>query len=138
MTWKEIHKIPGICGSEQERKEYSYIFDGATPDKVNYFRIDLGVFGFSEILKVSAVISRIAVIPNPASENTRVHFSNPFRQNVHVELVQTDGKMLASKDIGPVNEFTLHRHFNPGYGFYILKLIVGDAEPKYVRISVAR
>lgn len=138
INWKEIHKIPVICGSEQERKEYSYIFDHAIPDKVNYFRIDLGVFWFSDILKVSPVISGIAVVPNPVTENTNIHFSNQFRENVRIEFTQMDGKVLIYKDKGPVNEFSLRRHFNPGYGFYILKLMVGDAEPKYVRISVMR
>ena len=135
-NWEEIHKIPGICGSEQQRKEYTYIFEGATPDKVNYFRIDLGVFGYSEILKVPPVISGIAVIPNPITENSTIHFANPFRENVHIELVQSDGKVLSYTDLGAVTEFRFQRYFNPESGVYFVLLIVGDSEPKYVRISV--
>jgi len=137
FQWNEIHKIPGICGSEQERKEYSYIFNEAKAGKINYFRIDLGVFGYSEVLRVAPVITGIAVAPNPLTESTVVYLVNPFREEVQVELAQLDGKVLLTKNLGTVSQFHFRDLVWPNPGIYTLLLTIGDAEPKYIRISVS-
>lgn len=139
LNWQEVHKIPGICGSESERQQYAFIFREPQKGKKNYFRLDLGVFGYSALLEVRAIpdkLSDIRIFPNPATMKSMVQFHNSGREEVTVQLFYADGQMLAERSMGRISEFRLNEILRPEPGIYLLVIRRGSLEPKVTRLVI--
>ena len=50
-----VYTYPGICGSENKAENYTYLFRDVKYNQPNYFKIDLGSYGVSDLLEITIV-----------------------------------------------------------------------------------
>jgi Secretion system C-terminal sorting domain len=99
INFYQIGEIPGICGNITSPQSYSFIDNAPVENKINYYRIELGGLGFSEIVSLEIISiegNGNLVRPNPASNNTSVYFNNPFRELHSMVLFDNSGKLIAN------------------------------------------
>lgn len=93
----EVYTYPGICGAEGKVEHYFYVFNKIVFNRTNYFRINLGIYGYSEFREVK-VIRRTGlkplILPNPANPLSVIHFSNEDHQLATIELLDVMGRSI--------------------------------------------
>lgn len=81
VIFKTVYIYPGVCGSEDEEVEYSWIDASPIPFAKNYYRLKLEqaeftkvrVVDFSSDLKENQIIA----FPNPSESLVNLGFNNP-------------------------------------------------------------
>lgn len=120
-----IYTYLGICGSTSEEVTYTYLFNSVVFNVPNYFQIDLGQFGKSDLKQISIVKRnglQPIVFPNPIQANSLLLFSNVGRELATVTVYTTQGTSIAQtiKTYGesiPISDFQL---IVPGIYFYTI------------------
>jgi hypothetical protein len=122
-NFSTIYTYPGICGAIAKEVDYFFLYKEIIFNKVNYFRINLGVYGYSEV-KFVHIIRRTdlqpLVTPNPSDAGSAIHFSNDDRELVTIQIYNFNGN-----EVGPAvtskNTKVLLSQFNgltPGLHFF--------------------
>jgi len=100
INWYLVGDIQGVCGSSSAPVAYNFIDDAPLSNAINYYRLELGGRGYSNIIKVPYYDfdSRGYVLfPNPASEQTSLFFQNSDNEPYLIKL--TDSRGLPVKEI---------------------------------------
>lgn len=94
-----VYTYPGICGVEGKEANYFFVFKSLIFNKINYFRINLGVFGNSTIAQTT-IIKRTGlkplVTPNPATMQSVINFSNNNRDVAEIQIFHSNGTFTSS------------------------------------------
>jgi len=97
LHFEPIGEIPGICGSSGSPVPYLFNDESPLVNQVNYYRLELGGQGYSRILAIPYFAegnSGSLVIPNPANQETRIHFENKEERPFQLTLTDMQGKTV--------------------------------------------
>lgn len=139
ITFEEIGYIPGVCGSASAPQPYSHIDENPVANQTNYYRLELGLQGFSETRSIDfqLLTEGLNVVPNPAHNHVKIRFSNHSRQEATLEVFNLSGKLvreLKSSDMEIQVDVS-----NLESSIYLLRLLhPGMQKPRTARLVVNR
>ena len=97
ISFYQIGEIPGLCGNITSPQSYSFIDNTPIENKTNYYRIELGGLGYSEIVGLEIINidgNGNLVRPNPATTTASIFYRNPFRDLHSLKLFDFSGKII--------------------------------------------
>lgn len=104
INFSKVGSIVGICGNLTVEQRYDFTDNNPINNKVNYYRLEFGNFGFSEIISVEIIYTEngsFQIRPNPVSNNARIYFNNDKKETCRLSLFNLLGiplMQIASKD----------------------------------------
>lgn len=122
LNFITIYEYPGICGNASTTETYTYNHT-PKPNTYNYYRLDMGIYGLSEIKKVTFIgyTNNSYVIDYNTSTGLKIYFQNSLNDNYTFEIYNLSGKIIDSKNINsseiPIPPFALKT------GVYVFSLI---------------
>ena len=101
-AFSRIGKIEVVCGSLSSDETYSFVDAAPESGKINYYRIEFGVNShiYSETIGIYFLDygeNGIRVFPNPASDKTKIYFSNPKKDSFLLQVFDSSGKPVMQK-----------------------------------------
>lgn len=99
ISYIEVGNIPGICGDLTSPQDYDFIDLAPIKNSLNYYRLELGNTGYSQVLSVDVIdISEngFQVRPNPAFSITRILFENSNRASYDFKIYSVTGTLVFS------------------------------------------
>lgn len=122
-----IYTYPGICGSEQKAEKYTYLFREVVYNQPNYFKIDLGSYGVSDILSINIIeVDGLnpKVYPNPATHLSTLIFSNANKEEAIINVYNGSGEICVPplstrEDSVKIESLNLD---SPGLYFYTIEI----------------
>lgn len=91
QNFEEIGEISGVCGSSLESVTYNFTDENPVKNKTNAYRLELGGYGLSEVLKKEVIdvqTNGYQIRPHPVSGTSKLYFNNPKYQP-HVVTIYT-------------------------------------------------
>lgn len=132
VHYAEIEYIPGVCGSPSAPQPYSFIDKRPLPNQVNYYRLELGLQGYSETRQLEFISiddSGFQLRPNPASDQTHILFNNGRNQQFDLEIYSLAGTLMESRSSNTSDIFLDVSSYNGGV--YLLQLINKESGKTY-------
>jgi hypothetical protein len=128
IHWDRKATYFGICGDTTE-KDYRLVVDSPYTNAVNYVRLVLGEFGFSQVLQIRVVDmgTPFKVVPHPANSNGKIYVENTAKENLTLQFYTLEG-VLIEELYTYSNEFSLNDF--PFSGHFIYVLLNKDRNPK--------
>jgi hypothetical protein len=129
VNFYQIGEIVGICGSTTGPESYNFTDYTPVKNAINYYRLELGLSGFSNTLSIEIVDignSGYTVRPNPITDNGKIYFENPKNLIHTLELYSSDGRKVfetSSKE----RYFHLSNTIVP-QGFYVFNISGEESE----------
>ena len=75
----EVGHISGVCGATNEPIGYQFIDENPVNNQVNSYRLDLGGYGYSEVVTINIVVEPridLQFFPNPITSQSKLYFKN--------------------------------------------------------------
>jgi len=127
LQFTQIGSIEGICGNPSSPQPFRFIDENPIRNSINYYRLELGVTGFSKIVSIEVIPlsdDGFQVRPNPASTETTIYFSNNNKEAAQLFLYNINGSQVTTIT-------TQESYFDldvSGYqaGMYVFIIIVPD------------
>ena len=97
-----IYTYPGVCGSVSKDEEYYFIQQDPAMNTKNYYRINLGNYGYSEVLQITFFNygnTGCNVVPNPIGNAGMIKFNNPGNTKFNLEVSDSMGIRAYSQEI---------------------------------------
>lgn len=132
VHYAEIEYIPGVCGSPSAPQPFSFIDPHPLPNEVNYYRLELGLQGYSETRQLEFISideSGFQLRPNPASDQTRILFNNSRNQQFDLEIYSLAGTLMESRSSNTSDILLDVSDYNGGV--YLLQLINSESGKTY-------
>lgn len=123
LNFEVIGKIYGVCGSLNTPTGYYYTDETPVKNKTNYYKLELGGQGFTDVVSVLIIdteISDFLIKPNPANITAKVFFNNDKNQETELNLYNQIGQIVL-KDKASTNNFKLDVSNLPS-GLYLIEL----------------
>jgi hypothetical protein len=98
INFTQIGSIEGVCGLINSPVFYEHIDDSPIVNKRSYYKVELGIYGFTDILSIEVLdfrVSEVQIRPNPVKAKAQILFSNPFSETHYLEVYSITGKSLA-------------------------------------------
>lgn len=96
-NFDEVGHIFGVCGSLTKPVAYSFLHEDPIENEVNYYRLKINGYGYSEILNIFILKvpdEGVLIYPNPVVQNTvRFKFNNPNAQQLYIQIIDSNGKI---------------------------------------------
>lgn len=96
VTFNEIGRIAGICGSADFDQNYQFTDNFPIPDKVIHYRVRFGSNGpVSRVVSIMYVAIKsdgYKLTPNPVTDNATLYFDNPDNYTYKFEVYDANGK----------------------------------------------
>jgi hypothetical protein len=134
INFNSVYTYPGICGASQTDKSYLFTHENAFIDKANYYRLNLGNYGFSEVLKIENTdyVEGVVIAPNPITTSGKIKFSNPDKELFRLRVFDMRGILVYSSQTES-NEFEILRtNFSGGVYLYSLSGRTKNYKGKFV------
>jgi Secretion system C-terminal sorting domain len=96
INFESIGFLPGVCGGSEFEESY-FMIDSLPPiNRVNYYRLDMGLVGKSAVINVLFVLleNGVRCFPNPADELVHIYFDNPNNLNTTLHIVDSAGRIV--------------------------------------------
>lgn len=123
LNWEQIGDIPGICGSSSTAVSFNYIDSLPISNAINYYRLELGSRGYSEIIGVAFYNfeeSSVVVIPNPVTTSATIYFEAKVFEAYTFALYDLFGKVHTALQ-GEGNNIVLNvENLKTGTYFFII------------------
>ncbi|MBI9034086.1 MAG: hypothetical protein JEZ03_06425 [Bacteroidales bacterium] len=118
--FEEIGYIAGVCGNPEFEVPYTFTDSSASPNVINYYRIELGFNGYSNT--ISLLFNDFSerpyiILGNPVISNSILRFNNPKHELIEIEFINTQGLPIY-KDSTKNNEFNISKSDFPS-GIFI-------------------
>lgn len=97
ISFSAIDKILGVCGDISKPVQYTFTDNDPVQNSKNYYKLELGGFGFTEIISVEIVDLRQAgyqIRPNPADQAVLIYFENANRRRNSIKLITAGGQII--------------------------------------------
>ena len=94
-----IWDIPGVCGSSSSPQAYDFTDINPVKNRINYYRLELGGNGSSEIVSVEIIDINdggFQIRPNPVSEKARIYFANDKNRLHYLWFHSVNGTCISS------------------------------------------
>jgi hypothetical protein len=108
LTFIQIGDIQGICGSDSSPQPFSFIDENPVKNKTNYYRLELGNNGYSDIVAVEIIDlgnEGYQVRPNPVMTQAKIYFENDVHAKYQLRLYDQGGVVVYS-------DFSSESHFD--------------------------
>jgi hypothetical protein len=99
IHFTQIGDISGICGSSSSPVPYDFIDENPLKNQRNYYRLELGNNGFSEIVALESIDFEnkgYQVRPNPVITQAKIYFENKEHENHRLLLYNQSGLLVSS------------------------------------------
>lgn len=92
-NFKAIYTWPGICGATTSEINYTYEVPNLTPGIVHCFRLNMGVYGTSTIIKifVPLVAKTALIVPHPANNKSKLVFNLESGESATITIYNNEG-----------------------------------------------
>ncbi|PKO97870.1 MAG: hypothetical protein CVU14_09065 [Bacteroidetes bacterium HGW-Bacteroidetes-9] len=124
INFIQIGEIPGVCGSSTTPQPYSFVDENPVFNSVNYYYLELGTTGYSEILEVEIIDTRIGgyqIRPNPVIDKAQIYIDNKKSENHELWLYNLSGAHISTLNTN--NEYFEFDAANLSSGIYIFAII---------------
>ncbi len=140
VNYKAIGQVNGTVNSSVA-KNYSLV-DAKPVNGMNYYRLKMmdkdGEFSYSLVRTINEAVSFVASIyPNPVQNNLNLSFSSDKAMEVQVEVVDNEGKVVATQEMGVAAGVSI-QGMNVGglsSGVYYVRVVgsEGETEERFVK-----
>lgn len=110
INFSSIYDYPGVCGSSTANERYTFSHTNPVSNATNYYRINLGTNGISEILAITFIKLEedgYALFPMPVELNSKIYFSNDNNATVAISIYNSSGAIAYQSEPTKTNEFSL-------------------------------
>ncbi|MEO8088169.1 MAG: T9SS type A sorting domain-containing protein [Bacteroidota bacterium] len=97
VNFEEIGDIQGICGSSDHNESYNFNDASPVKNKINYYRLQLGNLGYSNIIKIEFIdfsTTGFVLYPNPLNEHSKIYYANSSRETMSLQIFSASGSIL--------------------------------------------
>lgn len=96
LSFNSIGNIAGTCGSLTVAVTYQFTDDNPVKNKTNYYRLDLGGNGFSQVISVHIIdlSNGYLLLPNPAKDIALIYFQNDLNQQHHLTIYNANARCV--------------------------------------------
>ncbi|NOR86015.1 MAG: T9SS type A sorting domain-containing protein [Bacteroidales bacterium] len=97
LNFEAVGKIDGVCGSPDFQQPYSFIDETPVKNKIIYYRLELGISSFSNIISIELIEKNgqgYQVRPQPLKEDGQIFFSNPDGKKWYLQVYNLNGKNI--------------------------------------------
>lgn len=111
----------GICGDTSE-KDYVLTVEEPFLNSKNYIKLDLGFFGDSYVICETVLnVQTARIIPMPLTTESKLHFKNPLRDHLQIDIYSFSSKQIASVTTD-LSELELHPYLEEnGIYYYVIR-----------------
>lgn len=98
LSYSQIGEISGVCGSSSEPVPYSFIDENPVLNAINYYYLELGTSGVSEIISVEIIGTGndgYQIRPNPVFDKAQIFIENKKSESHELWLYNLSGKPVA-------------------------------------------
>lgn len=124
INFTSIYNYPGVCGATSEDQDYSFTQQNPDKNVKNYYRMNLGNYGYSEVKSVFLFDysnAGYSIAPNPITDGGKLRFSNTENSTFFFEVYDTKGNMIYFQNDISGNEIELgSANLNSGVYFFRL------------------
>lgn len=102
VSFSSIYTYPGVCGATSEDQDYNFVQENPASNKKNFYRMNLGNYGLSQVLSVfysDLGSAGFAVLPNPIQGTGKIKFNNPTNSEFTFEVFSTKGALVYSQEV---------------------------------------
>ena len=127
INWDRKATLFGVCGDTVER-DYSMVVDSPYTNAINYVRLVLGEFGFSEVLQLRVIDrqSVFQIVPHPANSGGKIYVRNANRDRLTLQFHSLQGELVYEME--SVNEVLTFPDFKQS-GLFVYMLYTEDMVP---------
>lgn len=125
LFFEEIGRIDGVCGSPDVAVPYSFTDVSPLKNQRNYYKLELGVSEFSEIISIEYNEKNeegYQIRPNPVRDFTTIYFDNTNFDKVELFLYDSNGRQVDAYTGKSSSLLVDVRAFSSGMYFFLLKL----------------
>jgi hypothetical protein len=92
-NFEAIYTWPGICGATTSEIDYTYEVPDLTPGMVHYFKLNMGFFGTSSIIKIFVpLVAKTALIaPHPATFESKLVYNLETGELAEISVFNNEG-----------------------------------------------
>jgi hypothetical protein len=93
-----VYTYLGVCGGDLKEENYFYRIPEPIFNADNYIRLDLGLYGFSQIVKLKphkAIEGTVLVFPLPATNQSTILFANPQQSEAKFKVYSSSGALVS-------------------------------------------
>lgn len=97
LSYSQIGEISGVCGSSSEPVPYSFTDESPVLNAVNYYYLELGTSGVSEIISVEIIgtgSDGYQVRPNPVADKAQLFIENKKNESHELWLYNMNGAIV--------------------------------------------
>lgn len=123
LSFVEVGNIAGVCGSPDFAQSYSWTDEHPVKNKVNYYRLELGLQGYSDVRSVEYIYvgaDGFQLRPNPVVDHSLLLFNNRQGHLHRLEIYSVGGGLIEQKESNS-NEFNISAAEMQA-GVYLLQL----------------
>jgi len=124
VSFTEIGSIAGVCGSSSSPVPYDFTDEAPIPNKINYYRLELGTQGFSDFISIEFIklsSGNYLVRPNPVVDEAEILFQNESYLPMKFTLRDVSGNEVMTKE-NITDDFILFRREGLNDGLYIFTI----------------
>lgn len=130
INFSQIGVLEGVCGSLSFPTNYIYTDESPLENKVNYYKLDLGGNGFSQIVGVEVIIigeEKYLLFSNPIVDKSTLYFKNETNQLAELNVIDSEGGICLVKST-ITDQFELVRSEFSEKGIYLFTISVSGSE----------
>lgn len=129
-NFSQIGLLEGVCGSLSFPTNYTFTDESPIENKVNYYKLDLGGNGFSQIVGVEVILigeEKYLLFSNPIVEKSTLYFKNETNQLAELNVIDSGGGICLVKST-TTDQFDLNRSEFAEKGVYLFTISVSGKE----------
>lgn len=125
INYSQIGLIAGVCGSTENPVSYSFIDESPAPNTFNYYKLELGLQGFSDPISIEYIQlnnDQYQVRSNPIKNKATIYFYNPSNLKNTFILYNISGNILLQYENITSEEINIDLANKLGGGMYYFKI----------------
>ena len=129
VSFIQIGEIVGICGSSSIEVSYSFVDDSPLKNLKSYYRLELGLSGFSHTLSIEIIEidnKGYLVWPNPIALEGKIFFNNSKNLTHKLEVYDSDGKKVFETETKE-RYFAINNSFG-SRGYYVFSISTSEKQ----------
>ena len=136
INFTSMYDYPGVCGSSTANERYTFSHTNPISNAKNYYRINLGTNGISEVLSITFIKVEedgYTLFPMPLESNSKLYFSNDNSESLDFFVFNSAGAEVIKQEGLKTNEISLGKLALP-IGIYHFNILIGKRkiEGKFV------
>ena len=112
-SFNEIGTIEGVCGSTSAPTNYSFTHLHPIANAKNYYKLDFGGEGFSQIIAVNYFDfseNGYVLLPNPIQFDSKLYFNNENNANTALTIYAMNGSIVHTEK-STLNYFSISKSY---------------------------